>query len=81
MGKGDDNGGGGGGDGSDVVYKESAEPILVSPSNLYSDDEILVSDSRYFSCSTYTSTDYLIYPKENVCDFGLKRPFYSRQLF
>ena len=30
------------------------------------------------------STDYLVYqycPKESVCDFGLRRPFYSRQLF
>ena len=59
MGKGDDNSGGG--DESDVVYKGSAEPILVSPSNSYSDDKILVSDSRYPSCPTYTSTNYLIY--------------------
>jgi len=59
MGKGDDNSGGG--DGSDVVYKESAEPMLVSPSDSYSDDEISVSNSRYSSCPTYTSTDYLIY--------------------
>jgi len=80
MGKGDDNSGGGGG-GSDVVYKGSAEPMLVLPSDSYSNDEILVSDSRYSSCSAYTSTDYLVYPKENVCDFGLRRLFYSRQLF
>ena len=59
MGKGDDNSGGGGG--SNVVYKGSAEPMLVSPSNSYSDNKISVSDSRYSSCPAYTSTDYLIY--------------------
>ncbi len=80
IGKGDDNSGGSGG-GSDVVYKGSTEPMLVSPSDSYSNDEILVSNSRYSSCPAYTSTDYLIYPKENVCDFGLRRLFYSRQLF
>ena len=42
----------------DVVYRGSAEPILVSPSDSYSDDEILVGDSRYSSCSAYTDTDY-----------------------
>ena len=80
MGKGDDNSSGSG-DESDVVYKGSTEPMLVSPSNSYSDNEILVSDSRYSSCPAYTSTDYLVYPKKNVCDFGLRRLFYSRQLF
>ena len=57
MGNGGDNSGGGG-DESDVVYKGSAEPMLVSPSDLYSDDEISVSDSRYSSCPAYTDTDY-----------------------
>jgi len=57
MGKGDDNSHGGG-DESDVVYKGSVEPMLVSPSNSYSDDKILVSDSRYSSCPAYTDTDY-----------------------
>ena len=57
--KGDDNSGGG--NGSDVVYKGSTEPMLVSPSNSYSNDEILVSDSKYSSCPVYTSTDYLVY--------------------
>ena len=52
MGKGDDGGGG------DVVYKESIEPMLVSPSDSYSNNEILVSDSRYSSYSAYTDTDY-----------------------
>ena len=57
--KGDDNSGGG--NGSDVVYKGSTEPMLVSPSNSYSNDKISVSDSRYSSCPVYTSTDYLVY--------------------
>ena len=60
MGKGDDNSSSSS-DGSDVIYKGSVEPMLVSPSNLYSNDKILVSDSKYSSCPTYTSTDYLVY--------------------
>jgi len=52
-----DNDSGGGGD-SNVVYKGSAEPMLVSPSDSYSDDGISVSDSRYSSCPAYTDTDY-----------------------
>ena len=56
MGKCGDNSGGG--DESDAVYKGSAEPMLVSPSNSYSDNEISVSDSRYSSCPAYTDTDY-----------------------
>ena len=82
MGKGGDNGGGGG-DESDVVYKESVEPMLVSPSDSYSDDKISVSDSRYSSCPAYTDTDYfaLLTTVTNVNDFGLRRPFYSKPLF
>ena len=78
MGKGGDNGGE-----SDVVYKESAEPMLVSPSDLYSDNEISVSDSRYSSCPAYTDTDYfvLLTTVTNVNNFGLRRPFYSKPLF
>ena len=57
MGKGDDNSGGGD-DECNFVYKGSVEPMLVSPSNSYSDDKILVSDSRYSSCPAYTDTDY-----------------------
>ena len=53
MGMGEDDG-----DKCDVVYKGSAEPMLVSPSNSYSDDEISVSNSRYSSCPAYTDTDY-----------------------
>jgi len=77
MGKGDDDSGGGSsGSESNVVYKGSAEPMLVSPSDSYSDDKISVSDSRYSSCPAYTDTDYCL--KENVNDFGLRRPFYSK---
>ena len=53
MSKGNNSGGGG-----DVVYKGSAEPMLVSPSNSYSDDKISISDSRYSSCPASTDTDY-----------------------
>ena len=47
-----------GGSGVDVVYIGSAEPMLVLPSDLYSDNKISVSDSRYSSCPAYTDTDY-----------------------
>ena len=54
---GDDDGGGG--DGGDDVYYGSAEPVLVSLSDSYSDDEaISISDSRYSSYPAYTTTDY-----------------------
>ena len=56
MGDGNDNGGGS--RGGDNVYKGSMEPVLVLPSNLYSSDKILVSDSRYSSCPAYTDTNY-----------------------
>ena len=50
---GDDDGGGG--DGGDDVYKGKAEPVLVSVSDSYSKDEIiLVGDSRYSSYPAYT---------------------------
>jgi len=62
MGIGESSDGGGGGDN---MYKGSAEPVLVSLSNSYSDDdEILVSDSRYSSCPAYTDTDYC--PKKTI---------------
>jgi len=55
----DDNDCGGG----RVVYKGRTEPMLVSLSDLYSDDEaISVSDSRYSSYPTYTDTDYFYQP-------------------
>ena len=45
--------------GDEDVYKGKAEPVLVSLSDLYSnDDTILVSDSRYSSYPAYTDTDY-----------------------
>jgi len=54
MGDGDDDGGGG--DGSEDVYNESAEPVLVLLSNSYSDNNrISVGDNRP-SCP-----DYLVY--------------------
>ena len=41
------------------MYRGRAEPMLVSLSDLYSDDnEISVSDSRYSSYPAYTDTDY-----------------------
>ena len=56
MGVGESGGGDGGGDN---VYRGSVEPVLVSLSDSYSDDdEISVSDSRYSSYPTYTDTDY-----------------------
>ena len=60
MEEGDDGGGGGdGGDGD--IYRGRAEPVLVSLSDSYSDDEISVCDSRYSSYPAYTATDYLVY--------------------
>jgi len=48
----------GGGD----VYNRSAEPVLVSSSNSYSEgEEISISDSKPSSCLAYTVTDYFIY--------------------
>ena len=50
---------GGGSVGGDDVYKGKTEPVLVSVSDSYSDDEaISVSDSRYSSYPAYTVTDY-----------------------
>ena len=49
----------GGGVGEDDIYNGKTEPMLVSVSDSYSDDEaILVSDSRYSSYPAYTATDY-----------------------
>ncbi len=45
--------------GGDIVYRKSVKPVLVSLSNLYSDDdEISVSNSRYSSYPAYTNTNY-----------------------
>jgi len=46
----DDSGGGVGGDN---VYRGRIEPVLVSLSDLYSNDKISVSDSRPSSCLAY----------------------------
>ena len=50
---GDDDGGGG--VGSDDMYRGRAEPILVLLSDLYSEEEILVCDSRSSFCPAYMS--------------------------
>ena len=57
MGEGDDDCGGG--VGGEDIYTGKAEPVLVSVSYSYSDDEaILISDSRSSSYPAYTATDY-----------------------
>ena len=67
-----------GGDGGEDVYNGRAEPILVSLSDSYSeDDSILISDSRPSSSLVYTATNYCL--KKSVCDFVLRRTFYSKQ--
>ena len=78
-----DDGGGGGGVGGEDVYSGRTEPALVSVSDLYSEDEeISVCDSGLSSSPTYTITDYLSsYCPKNVNDFGLRKPFYSKQMF
>ena len=43
------------------MYNGSTEPVLVSLSDSYSeDDSILVCDSRLSSSPTYTATDYFV---------------------
>ena len=55
MGDGDDNGGGG--EGGEDVYNGRAEPVLVSLSDSYSEDEaISISDSRYSSHPAVVAT-------------------------
>ena len=77
--------GGGGGNSGEDVYSGKTKPVLVSVLDSYSEDEeISVCDSGPSSSSTYTITDYLstsYCPKGNVNNFGLRRPFYSKQLF
>ena len=52
---GEDDDDSGGGNGSDDIYNESMEPVLVLSSDLYSEDkEILVGNSKHSSCPTYT---------------------------
>ena len=76
---------GGSGVGGEDVYSGKTEPALVSVSDSYSEDkEISVCDSGPSSSPAYTVTDYLstgCCSKENVCDFDLRRSFYSKQGF
>jgi len=68
---GDDDGGVEG----DDMYRESMKPVLVSSSNLYSDEEISVSASRPFSCPTLHCLLTTSLLNRNLYhDFGL-RPF------
>jgi len=67
--------------GDGTVYRGSVEPVLVSLSDSYSEDnKISISDSRPSSYPAYTVTDYFVYycSKKNVNYFGLRRPFYSK---
>ena len=60
IGEGDDDGGG---DGGEEVYNGKTEPVLVSVSDSYSEDEaISISDSRYSSYPAYTATEYFYKP-------------------
>ena len=57
MGEDDDDCGGG--VGGEEVYSGNTEPVLVSVSDSYSEDEIIsVCDSGSSSSPTYTITDY-----------------------
>ena len=62
------------------MVRERAEPILVSLSDSYSDDKILVCDRGTLLVLPTHSTDYFIYLLTCI-DFGLKRPVYSKQYF
>ena len=82
IGKSDDDSGSG--VGGEVVYNGNTEPVLVSVSDSYSDDEeISVGDSGPSSSPTYTLTDYLsgYCPRKKVHNFDLRRSFYSKQGF
>ena len=49
-------------DSGDDVYRGRAEPVLVSLSDSYSEDNsISVRNSRLFSCPTYIITDYFVH--------------------
>ena len=76
---------GSGGVGGEDMYNGKAEPVLVSVSVSYSEDNsISVHDSRPSSSPTYIATDYLstkYCPNENVYNFVLRRMFYSKQVF
>ena len=72
-----------GGDGD--VYNGRVEPVLVSLSDSYlEDEEISVCDSGPSSSPAYIITDYLsagYCPKEKVFNVVLRKMFYSSQLF
>ena len=60
------------------VYNRRAEPVLVLLSDSYSEDNsISISNSRPSSSPAYTATNYCL--KKIVCDFVLRRMFYSKQ--
>ena len=69
---------------SDDVYNGRAELVLDSLSDLYLlFNSISVDASRSSSCLTWhcftNYFDYWLLFKETVDNFGLRRPFYSRQ--
>ena len=83
MGEGGDDCGGG--VGGEEVYSGNTEPALVLVLDSYSEDEeISVGDSGPSSSPpthllTTLSTGYC--PKEIVCDFDLRRSFYTKPVF
>ena len=82
MGVGDDDGGG---DGGDDIYRGRAEPVLDSVSDSYSNDKIIsVYDSGPSSSPTYTLLTTCLLAtalRKMINDFGLRRLFYSKQVF
>jgi len=83
MGVGDDDGGGD--DGGDDVYRGRAEPVLDSVSDSYFNDEIIsVCHSGLSSSPIYTLLTTCLLAtalRKMINDFGLRRPFYSKQVF
>jgi len=78
MGIGDDDEG-------DDVYRGRAEPVLDSVSDLYSNDKIIsVCNSGPSSSPTYTLLTTCLLAtalRKMINDFGLRRLFYSKQMF
>jgi len=79
-----DDADGGGSIGDEDIYKEKVEPILVSPSDSYSElDSISVCVSRSSSSPALhfllTTSSTNCCPKKRVNSFGLRRLFYSKQ--
>ena len=72
------------GDG-DNVYRGRAEPVLDSVSDSYSNDKIIsVYDSGPSSSPTYTLLTTCLLAtalRKMINDFGLRRLFYSKQVF